>query len=58
MTKLEKENITIQSIAKWNTRKRQVEEGEHPKFFSDSYQPDEMIKYCEKMIEINKSDLK
>jgi hypothetical protein len=57
MTKLEKENNTIQSIAYWNTLRRKVEEGEHPRFFSENYSPDEMIKYCEKMIDLNKEDL-
>jgi predicted flavoprotein YhiN len=45
-------------ITFWNTKKREIEEGEHPKIFSDSFQAEEMINYCNKMIEKNKEDLK
>jgi hypothetical protein len=41
----------------WEKLIEQIESGERPKFFSDSYQDEEMIRYCNKMIEKNKEDL-
>jgi hypothetical protein len=51
-------------ITFWNTIKKQAEEGIRPKhdkggdLFSTDYTFDEIINYCDKMIEKNKEDLK
>jgi predicted flavoprotein YhiN len=44
-----------QCIIFWEDIKSKTEAGEKVKLFSDSYTPQEIVAYCDRMIELNKN---